>query len=201
MKTKKVPERFRRIKEWFKQGRVLDIGCGEGDLAEYIKGELYGIEFNQIKAEIARTKPYKEVIIGDVQENLPFLPDYFDVIVCTEVLEHVLDPRKVLRNIYSLLKQDGLLLISVPNPQGLRRFLFDFHDEFIGLKGEGDIHYHYGTAKQWQVLLEKERFIIIYMEGLGFPLIHRFRSLFFLRQFLKRFGDTFFIVAIREEVR
>lgn len=200
MKTRKVPERFRRVKGWFSQGRLLDIGCGKGELAEYINSELYGIERNQIKAEIARTKSYKEVIIGDIEKNIPFLSSYFDVVVCAEVLEHLLDPRKALRNIYRLLKPDGLLLVSVPNPQGLRRFLFDFHDEFIGLKNEGDVHYHYGTAKQWQGFLKKERFKIIHIEGLGFPLIHRFKILGFIRQLLKRFADTFFIVAVKKDI-
>ncbi len=197
MKVQKVPERFRRIKEWFNQGTLLDIGCGGGELAEYIHGELYGIERNRIKAEIAKTKSYREVIIGDAEEDLPFSNNYFDTVVCTEVLEHLLDPRKALKNIYRILKPGGLLLVSVPNPQGLRRFLFDFHDEFIGLKDEGDIHYHYGTAKQWQILFEKEGFKTMHIEGLSLPLIHRFKALAFIRQLFKRFADTFFIIAIK----
>lgn len=200
MRPQKVPERFRRIKEWFSRGLLLDIGCGEGELAKYIQGELYGVECNQIKVKIAKTKLYREVIVGDVEEDLPFSPNYFDIIVCADVLEHLLDPRKALRNVYRLLKPNGLLLVSVPNPQGLRRFLFDFHDEFIGFKEKGDIHYHYGTAKDWQMLLKKEGFEIIHLEGLGFPLIHRFKALISIRQLFKRFADTFFIVAVKESI-
>lgn len=84
MKTKKIPERFCRIKEWFSQGKFLDIGCGEGELAEYINGELYGRECNRIKAQMAKTKTYREVIIGDAEEDLLFLHNYFDAVICSE---------------------------------------------------------------------------------------------------------------------
>lgn len=98
---------------------VLEIGCACGGTLLKIKdlyknSNLYGIELNEHSAKIAS-------LIADVsasnieEEELEYPESFFDVIIFADVLEHLIDPWKVLRNIKKYLKPTGKLLISLPN--------------------------------------------------------------------------------------
>lgn len=95
---------------------VGDIGCGKGDLlsAFHDKGvkKLIGIEASAIDSEYMRSKPF-DVIQSDI---CTFTTDEkLDIITCTHVLEHILDPIRALKNIYANLNEDGYVYIEVPN--------------------------------------------------------------------------------------
>jgi SAM-dependent methyltransferase len=75
-------------------------------------------------------------------EQLPFLSDRFDLVLCTQVLDYSLDPAQVIAEIYRVLKPGGVLLLSVPSlcmrhademrwrfwPAGIRQLLSDFRE-------------------------------------------------------------------------
>ncbi len=101
--------------------RVLDVGCSIGRLGEDIKqktnGEVAGIELNREMSEIASQKLDK-VITGDVELiNLSdyFEKEYFDCIIFGDILEHLRDPWSVLKNYCEYLRQDGTVILSLPN--------------------------------------------------------------------------------------
>lgn len=102
--------------------KVLDVGCGCGATGQYLKNrlqvkEVVGIELNPEMAQQAQTM-LDRVIFGDVQQmNLPVEPNYFDCIICADVLEHLYDPWSVLIKLKTYLKDSGYLLLSVPNVQ------------------------------------------------------------------------------------
>ena len=106
---KLAPESYRK---------VLDVGCGEGNSVFYLKekgaGFVAGIEINPGAAAAAREK-MDYVWEGSVEEELPFTKGQFDLIICGDVLEHTVDPWKVLEKLRILLAADGYLLASVPN--------------------------------------------------------------------------------------
>lgn len=106
---KLAPESYRK---------VLDVGCGEGNSVFYLKekgaGFVAGIEINPGAAAAAREK-MDYVWEGSVEEDLPFEKGQFDLIICGDVLEHTVDPWKVLERLRSLLAADGYLLASIPN--------------------------------------------------------------------------------------
>lgn len=97
--------------------KVLEVGCGAGHILEKIKtGKLYGIDISEIQIERARKR------LGDLielkkapGENIPYEDKFFDKILCSEVIEHVIDPREVLKEISRVLKQEGILSLSIPN--------------------------------------------------------------------------------------
>jgi 2-polyprenyl-3-methyl-5-hydroxy-6-metoxy-1,4-benzoquinol methylase len=98
---------------------ILDLGCGTGlfgrNLKEQNKArEIVGVEiFKQAADEAA--KYYKKVYHGDVEQlNLNY-KDYFDFVICGDILEHLKDPWTMLRRIKSWLKAGGRLLVSIPN--------------------------------------------------------------------------------------
>jgi len=102
--------------------RVLDIGCSVGALGEQIKQrysnvEVVGIELDEQMAKIAKGK-LDWVIVGDIEkinleDKLP--PNYFDCIIFADILEHLKDPWKLLKNATSFLSDDGVIIASIPN--------------------------------------------------------------------------------------
>jgi 2-polyprenyl-3-methyl-5-hydroxy-6-metoxy-1,4-benzoquinol methylase len=98
--------------------KVLDVGCARGLLGEIIKKErgckVYGIEMSEETAQIARTR-LDEVFCVNVEEApLPFKED-LDVIIFADILEHLIDPWRVLERSREWLKPGGIVFASIPN--------------------------------------------------------------------------------------
>lgn len=104
-----------------KPRRVLDIGCGSGSTLKLIKEHFpnaitVGIEAFKEAAENAR-KVCDEVHCLDLNEcqlSSSTLGEY-DLIMCSDVLEHLVDPQRTLKELKELLSPNGVLLISLPN--------------------------------------------------------------------------------------
>jgi Predicted glycosyltransferases len=99
--------------------KVLDIGCNCGATLLHIKNinpscELYGIESNCKTAEIAALNSKVQFINSEVAE-LEYKEEYFDYILCGDVIQQLNDPWQMLKNIRKHLKVDGKLLLSVQN--------------------------------------------------------------------------------------
>lgn len=99
--------------------RVLDVGCGYGGAGKLLKtkfkAEVHGIEINKKAADRARIH-YDSVINANVeQDGFSFEANYFDFIICADVLEHLADPWRALRSLKKYLTNSGVLAASIPN--------------------------------------------------------------------------------------
>ncbi|MEA3490207.1 MAG: methyltransferase domain-containing protein, partial [Candidatus Omnitrophota bacterium] len=101
--------------------KVLDVGCSIGKLGEQLKrrfkSEVVGIEIDEKMAEVAKEKLDK-VIVGDLDEislKEYLAPNYFDCIIFADILEHLKDPWKVLKDTTAFLNSDGIVVASIPN--------------------------------------------------------------------------------------
>lgn len=106
--------------------KVLDIGCGNGILAEIIKSknqaEVWGIELTESEANQAKEKLDK-VLVGACEDFIDNLPNhYFDAIYFNDVLEHLIDPYTVLEKIKNKLSSNGVIISSIPNVRFYRTF-------------------------------------------------------------------------------
>lgn len=103
--------------------RVLDVGCRSGNLVQhYHQGnQVTGVDIDRNALALFRERLGLEGHWVDIDyEALPFADGSFDVVVFTEVMEHVRFPRKVLAEIRRVLSPDGTLIGSVPNAFRLR---------------------------------------------------------------------------------
>jgi SAM-dependent methyltransferase len=113
-------------------GRLLDIGCNEGrTLKNYARNGFAaeGTELNETAAEVARAEGFR-VFTGPLEELVPAAP--YDVAVLSNVLEHALDPKAMLKSVRRLLRPGGHVWISCPNRDSWLRSVF----------GKRWIHWH-----------------------------------------------------------
>lgn len=97
---------------------ILDIGCGAGDIARIIKtkdNNVIGLTLSEAEKVIAE-KYCDKVILADIEKyNLESIDRYFDVIIMSHVCEHLVNPKQVLNSLMKILKDEGEIIIAVPN--------------------------------------------------------------------------------------
>ena len=121
-------------------GAVLDIGCGNGAMLAEIRKHghwrLYGVETSESGVSMARSQGF-DVRRLDAGSDLGglFEQHSFDLIISVEVIEHVYDPRTLLRQAHTLLCRKGMLLLTTPYHGYLKNLL-------IAMLGKSDSHYN-----------------------------------------------------------
>lgn len=99
--------------------RVLDVGCGFGVLGSALKEELgaevWGVEMEP-NCAVRASKVLDQFLKGPIESHLDNLPEsYFDVIIFADVLEHLYNPWKVLKDIRTKIAKGGEVIASIPN--------------------------------------------------------------------------------------
>ncbi|MBF0456435.1 MAG: class I SAM-dependent methyltransferase [Nitrospirae bacterium] len=114
--------RKNRIKKYVRTGRILDIGCGRGLFLSVMKDagwEVAGVEFDEAAASNAASYYGIDVISGE-PSTWKFGEASFDVITLNHVLEHIPNPKELIQTCHRLLKAGGLLVVAVPNLDGIQ---------------------------------------------------------------------------------
>lgn len=97
---------------------VLDVGCGAGDLARILQSKGMVVDGITISSEeLNQAKPYlRNGYLQNLENGLPQnIADGYDVVICSHVLEHICYPDKLLKDIRSVLKPNGSLVVALPN--------------------------------------------------------------------------------------
>jgi ubiquinone/menaquinone biosynthesis C-methylase UbiE len=100
--------------------KILDVGCGTGYYLKYIldKGaEAYGLDLSEeyIKQAKAYISPNRATLKVASASNIPFKSGYFDQVLATEVIEHVPNYEKSLKEVYRVLRSNGSAVITTIN--------------------------------------------------------------------------------------
>lgn len=105
--------------------KVLEIGCGQGETLLWLKnekgaGDLFGIEISADSAELAKSR-ISHIIHGNFETlTLPDNFSNFDLILCLDVLEHLVDPWRAVSRIEKLMRPGAVLITSIPNVRYFR---------------------------------------------------------------------------------
>jgi SAM-dependent methyltransferase len=115
---------------------ILEIGCADGNFGFRLKEmgarEVWGVEVVESAAKEAQ-KVLDRVLIGDIADLMDQLPDaYFDLVVCNDVLEHMVDPFTFLSEVKRSMTQRGVVVSSIPNI----RYYLTFRDLLVDKKWE-----------------------------------------------------------------
>lgn len=193
-----------------RKNRILEVGCGCGDtllkakelgLAESVVGiELVSVaESNQTHPELDR------FIAGDIETiALDFEDDYFDVILCGDVLEHLNDPWKTVHKLTRYLKPGGVCIASIPNIREVHVLLNlimsgDFRYTDAGIMDR--THLRFFCRKNFRELFEQCGLRVISI-GSDLDRLKKGKRVIFDRLTLKLFHDflvTQFYITGRKE--
>lgn len=118
---KRTKEVLKAVKKYrgIKITSLLDIGCADGLMLNLLNQSLaislsVGIDSS---LELLRTNLNPDIkMIQGRAENLPFRNEEFEVIIATAVIEHLLQPTRMIKECYRLLKRGGIFIITTPVP-------------------------------------------------------------------------------------
>lgn len=153
-----------RIADLPLQGKILDVGSGRGAELGILRNsrpeitEFYGIEPNAEAVEIARNKGFN--IVQGTLFDAKFPKDFFDGILVSHVIEHIIDPKEILAEIHRVMKKGGKLCIYCPNIQALNRILFGKH----WINWHLPFHRYHYSRKALIRLLEENGFQVVSMQ-------------------------------------
>ena len=126
LKAATARPRLAAIKELTSGKHLLDIGCSTGFFLEVAADEgfdIRGVEFSSVAISMAKPKIAERIVLGDINTLLAREASKFDVVTCFDIIEHVQDPPKLLREIWDILSPGGIIALSTPDTGHLLRYL------------------------------------------------------------------------------
>jgi len=99
--------------------QIFDLGCGDGTIGALLRDNyritIDGCDISEVAVDRARNhyRSVHQLNIDD--EDIPVESGSYDIVICTDVLEHTLSPVHALTEIQRILKSDGVTVVSVPN--------------------------------------------------------------------------------------
>ena len=162
--------------------RVFEIGCGQGIFREHLsdKNDYWGVEPSPSAANIAKEN-LDTVLVGTYQEVYDQIPNnYFDLIICNDVIEHMPDHDKFFQSIKKKLSQNGYLIASIPNVRhvgNLFRLLVKKDWQYVGSGILDRTHLRFFTEKSLKRTIKKNGFVIDKFIGIhAYDPLHSLKS-------------------------
>jgi SAM-dependent methyltransferase len=108
---------FEMLNPYLKKGmRILDFGCGQGAFSQRLVDNGMIVDGCDINTEQIKAKVNKKITFDLNTEINPVLfSDQYDMLIALEILEHLRDPWKYLNDCLTLLKDNGIVVLSTPN--------------------------------------------------------------------------------------
>lgn len=163
------------------KGRILDVGCGLGiflHMADIEGWNTCGVDISPYAVQYAREKFGLEVYNSGGLKEAVFPPNSFDVVTLWDSLEHLPDPVGQLKEVRRILKDDGLIMLNVPNEASLFRVMAKFFYVISGgtftypvKKLYHIYHIHYFDSYTLKNLLIMSGFEIVSLEENTIPIV------------------------------
>lgn len=167
--------------------KILDCGCGVGNLLIKLKkngyNNLFGSDFSKESVKLSKKNLNRNIFKGDLTKISDFEKNTFDIIICSEVLEHIEDDLLAINNLYKLLNKNGLLIITVP----FNSKYWSQHDKFAG-------HIRRYNNTELENKLFKNKFKIIKCFGWGSFIYSFYHKILIKKKPSKIMNDNYLIV-------
>ena len=204
--AKEIPIGFLKAKKFLEKAvkinsMILDIGCGNGAFLNLIKTRynVFGADISKEYAKYCK-KHGINVRVCNVENELPFSSNSFDIITMFATLEHIRMPQYNLAEINRIMKKNGYLIISIPNGGYIINwFIMSFMPQYAGLSpsfGSYD-HCNHFTLYDIKLILNNLNFKIEKVEGfpIGLPYINFITKRIPLYKLSNIFSSNFNIYA------
>jgi 2-polyprenyl-3-methyl-5-hydroxy-6-metoxy-1,4-benzoquinol methylase len=157
-----------RIIAKYAVGRIIDVGCAQMT-NRFLPDGVTGFDIKNLER---LPKNYSRFVRGDAQELSGYFREKFDTVIISEIIEHVENPVKLLRECNKILRTGGRLIVNTDNPY---RFQTLFGNVLFpkGLMSS-DEHICYFPPRTLNKIALREGFELIHMtpgEGMNFPLL------------------------------
>lgn len=162
MKISTFNMRLKLIEKFKSGGNILDVGCATGFFLEAARSAgytPYGVELSEYSAGIAQKRFGADFVFNGILEQCPFREESFDVIVMSDLLEHVKNPEDVMSRVRRLLKADGIVVIVTPDTDSYTHRIMK--NRWVHYKLE---HLFYFNITSLRKLAERQGFRIIHRE-------------------------------------
>jgi len=177
------------VKNYISTGnKILDAGAGEGAFSQYLTDNGYQVISLDLKqSDFKADNTFNAIDLNNKDQLDKFIEEKrnaFDAVICLEVTEHLKDPWLFIYFIKSVLKKEGIVIMSTPNPASwLSRFLFfftgrlyHFRDQDVRESGHitplfdwqleiimreigfSDIRFHHSVSLPWYIVSRKTLF-------------------------------------------
>lgn len=151
---------------------VLDVGCSDGRVSERVRALGHRVVGVDVVEHGGVTERVDEFVIADLNVGLPPTDRSFDVIVLADVLEHVIDPHRLLVGLIDRLSVGGAFFVSVPNfahwyPR-LKVATGRFGYERRGVFDAG--HLRFFTRRSFEKMADDAGLVIVRRDVVGMPL-------------------------------
>ncbi|MFC1626931.1 class I SAM-dependent methyltransferase [Patescibacteria group bacterium] len=166
------------IDKYANQGKVLDIGAGMGKILKELQirdWQVYGVDSENQAVRWSQKRGIK-IKRRDIEKDLGFKSNSFDLVLALDVIEHLKDDQEMLNKIADVLKKQGVAIITVPAYQ----WLFNYWDEMLG-------HKRRYTTQSLKNIISADKFEIEY---LGYFSMFIFPVAMIVRIIKKIFGTT-----------
>jgi ubiquinone/menaquinone biosynthesis C-methylase UbiE len=161
-------EIVKRVNGYGSGAAILDVGCGTGLITRHIIGNrIVALDINQwaVKRAKLHISNKVEFIVGDA-ENIPIAANTFDIVVCTDVLEHLLNPARALREISRVMNTRAMLIGEVPS----RNLIWKFREYITTTCPVSEPFHHNYSVSELESLLDDFRIISIRPSVFGLEL-------------------------------
>jgi len=125
---------------------ALDVGCAYGYGVEVLKSlgyNAYGTDISKYGIRIAKSFHPSEFLVSDVEGGLPFKENFFDLLICIDVIEHLKRPFQALKNMFACCR--NTMLLTTPNrlvEKPIKKMLSDYDETHISVMTQNEWEKH-----------------------------------------------------------
>jgi len=133
---------------------ILDVGCGKGWVAKHFLPK--GAKVNSL--DVSTSNPARAMELYPSENHagiaadsfkIPFVDDSFDVVIASEIIEHVVDPVEFIKELFRVVRKGGRLLVTTPYKKKLIYYLCVHCNK----KTPANAHIHSFDEKKWRVII------------------------------------------------